>query len=124
MPNLELLQLANFVDPRGPLGEAWACAPSTRIVQVDGDGDVEMGDESVDGVARLNLGHGAPPARGLRMKALRRLALEGPCDSVAEVFASLALDVGAKLQFICHLPSPRTAAFLSRFVHCPLSSHR
>ncbi|KZV73586.1 hypothetical protein PENSPDRAFT_648737 [Peniophora sp. CONT] len=113
MPNLELLQLANFVDPRGPLGEAWACAPSTRIVQVDGDGDVEMGDESVDGVARLNLGRGAPPARGLRMKALRRLALEGPCDSVAEVFASLALDVGAKLQFICHLPSPRTAAFLS-----------
>ncbi|VDC04003.1 unnamed protein product [Peniophora sp. CBMAI 1063] len=131
MPSLELLQLANFVDPRGPQGEAWACAPgdaapSGTIEQVDGDvemmdDDVEMangdgdGDAGVgeDGVARMSLGHGAPPARGLHMRALRRLALEGPCDSVAEVFASLKLDKGAKLQFICHLPSPRTDAFLS-----------
>lgn len=116
MPNLELLQLANFVDPRGPQGEAWACAGDGDVEMID-DEDVEMADGDVDtGVARLSLSRGAPPARGMRMRALKRLALEGPCDSVAEVFASLALDVGAKLQFICHLPSPRTAAFLSRSV--------
>ena len=93
------------------------------------DGDVEMAvdeeeDEThTDGVARLSLGHGAPPARGLRMNALRRLALEGPCDSVAEVFASLALDKGAKLQLICHLPSPRTDAFLSTYVLVTMIFH-
>ena len=51
MPNLELLQLANFVDPRGPQGEAWACAPrdaSLSPTPAASDSDVEMTDGDVE----------------------------------------------------------------------------
>jgi hypothetical protein len=48
----------------------------------------------------------------LALPGLRRLGLEGRGDYVAELFVCLRMPISTKLQFVCHLPSPRLATFL------------